>query len=240
MSIKPYNQSGTSKKQEVAQMFNKIAPRYDLLNHMLSMGIDKIWRRKAIKLFKNLKAPYILDVATGTGDMAIMAHKILDCDIVGVDISAQMLEVAEKKILKNYFQHSISTQEADSENLPFKPQTFDAVMVAFGVRNFENLDKGLSEMARVLKNDGLMAILEFSKPRFFPVKQLYMFYFTKLLPFIGGIISKDKRAYDYLPQSVIQFPDGEEFEQHLKNCGMTPVKRISLSMGIATIYLAKK
>lgn len=240
MTIKPYNQEGTSKKQEVAQMFNSIAPRYDLLNHLLSLGIDKIWRRKAIRLFKDLKAPYVLDVATGTGDMAIMAHKMLDCEVVGVDISAQMLEVAEKKIHKQFYHHSIATQEADSENLPFKAETFDAVMVAFGVRNFENLDKGLTEMARVLKKDGLMAILEFSKPTIFPVKQIYMFYFTRLLPFIGRIVSKDKHAYDYLPQSVLQFPDGTEFENHLRQCGMNPVKRISLTMGIATIYLARK
>lgn len=240
MTIKPYNQKGTSKKQEVANMFNTIAPHYDLLNHLLSLGIDKIWRKKTIKLFKQLKAPYVLDVATGTGDMAIKAHQILDCDVVGVDISTQMLEIAEKKILKKYYHHSISVQEADSENLPFKNETFDAVMVAFGVRNFENLDKGLQEMARVLKKDGLMAILEFSKPTKFPIKQLYLFYFTKLLPFMGGLISKDREAYSYLPQSVLQFPDGAEFENHLKTCGMTPVKRTPLTLGIATIYLARK
>lgn len=240
MSVKPYNQSGTTKKEEVVNMFNKIAPHYDLLNHTLSLGIDKLWRRKTIRLFKDLKAPYILDVATGTGDMAIKAHQILDCDVMGVDVSEQMLAIAEKKIFKKNYHHSIQTMEADSENLPFKPETFDAVMVAFGVRNFENLDKGLTEMARVLKPGGLMAVLEFSKPTVFPIKQLYMFYFTKLLPFFGGVISKDKNAYAYLPQSVLQFPDGHEFEKHLKECGMTPLKRITLTLGIATIYLSKK
>ncbi len=240
MTVKPYNQSGTSKKEEVANMFNTIAPHYDMLNHLLSMGIDKLWRKKTIRLFKHLKAPYVLDVATGTGDMSIKAHRMLDCDIMGVDISKQMLEIAEKKIFKNHYHHSINVQEADSENLPFKSETFDAVMVAFGVRNFEHLDKGLTEMARVLKKDGLMAILEFSKPTVFPIRQLYLFYFTKLLPFLGGLISKDRRAYSYLPQSVLQFPDGNDFENHLHSSGMTPVKRIPLTMGIATIYLAKK
>ena len=221
-------------------MFNTIAPHYDLLNHLLSMGIDKLWRKKTIQLFKHLKAPFVLDVATGTGDMAIKAHRMLDCDVVGIDISAQMLEIAEKKIFKNHFHHSISVQEADSENIPFKNETFDAIMVAFGVRNFENLDQGLTEMTRVLKKDGLMAILEFSKPTQFPFKQLYLFYFTKLLPFFGGLISKDPDAYSYLPQSVLQFPDGNTFENHLISCGMTPIKRISLTLSIATIYLAKK
>lgn len=239
MTVKPYTSEG-SKKTQVAGMFNNIAPKYDFLNHFLSMGIDKIWRKRAINLFKGMKEPLILDVATGTGDLALEAQRRLGCKVVGVDISTEMLKVAEEKIKKRQLAESISVQEGDSENLPFEDNTFDAVMVAFGVRNFENLNKGLTDMARTLKEGGKMVVLEFSKPAYFPFKQLYLFYFRYILPWLGGIISKDKAAYTYLPESVLSFPDGQRFDEELVKAGMTPVKRYKQTMGIATIYLSEK
>jgi demethylmenaquinone methyltransferase/2-methoxy-6-polyprenyl-1,4-benzoquinol methylase len=240
MSVKPYKEERSSKKQQVANMFNNIAGKYDFLNHFLSMGIDKLWRKNAINSLKHLKAPHILDVATGTGDLAIMAHKLLGAKVTGVDISVEMLKVAEKKINEQGLDNVISVAEGDSENLPFDDNTFDAVTVAFGVRNYENLHKGLLEMARVLKPGGRMVILEFSRPASFPFKQLYFFYFKKMLPFFGGMISKDKAAYEYLPKSVLNFPDGETFDEELRKAGMKPLKREKQTFGIATIYIAEK
>ncbi|TAJ15023.1 bifunctional demethylmenaquinone methyltransferase/2-methoxy-6-polyprenyl-1,4-benzoquinol methylase UbiE [Marinilabiliaceae bacterium JC017] len=240
MSVKPYKTSERTKKQQVATMFNNIAPRYDLLNHLLSLGIDKRWRRRAINLLRELKNPVILDVATGTGDLALLAHHMLKCDITGVDISSEMLSVAQQKIKKQSVQDAVQVQLGDSEHLPFDDASFDAVMVAFGVRNFENLNKGLSEMQRVLKPGGKMVILEFSRPAFFPFKQLYFFYFKRVLPFIGGLISKDRAAYTYLPESVLNFPDGERFDAELKRVELKPVTRLKQTLGIATIYLAEK
>lgn len=239
MTVKPYTPEG-SKKTQVAGMFNNIAPKYDFLNHFLSLGIDKIWRKKAINLLKDIKQPLILDVATGTGDLALEANKRLGCKVVGVDISTEMLKVAKEKIARRHLQEMISVQEGDSENLPFEDNHFDAVMVAFGVRNFENLHKGLSEMARSLKVGGKMVVLEFSKPAYFPFKQLYLFYFRYILPWLGGVISKDKAAYTYLPESVLSFPDGKQFDDELVKAGMTPIKRYKQTMGIATIYLSEK
>ena len=240
MSVKPYKEETSSKKQQVAKMFNNIAGKYDFLNHFLSMGIDKKWRQRTIDLLKGLKSPHILDVATGTGDLAIMAHKRLGANVTGVDISHKMLKVAEKKIYEKGLETFIKVRDGDSESLPFEDNTFDAVTVAFGVRNYENLNKGLSEMARVLKPGGKMVILEFSHPTAFPFKQIYFFYFKQILPFFGGIISKDKAAYRYLPESILNFPDGEEFDAELKKAGMKPLKREKQTFGIATIYLAKK
>lgn len=240
MTVKPYNEEGATKKGEVKNMFNTIAPRYDLLNHLLSLGIDKSWRTKAINTLKHLNNPKVLDVATGTGDLAIKAHNILKCPIVGSDLSAGMLEIARDKVKQLGLENMITFAEADSEALPFSDNQFDAVTVAFGVRNYENLDKGLSEMARVIRSGGQMVILEFSKPKHFPFKQIYMFYFKYILPFMGGLISRDRKAYEYLPQSVLAFPDGEEFENHMRIVGITPQKRISLTCGIATIYVGLK
>ncbi len=240
MTVTPYKTSADSKKSQVAGMFNNIAPKYDFLNHLLSLGIDKIWRKRAIKLLKSLSQPVVLDVATGTGDLAIEAHKRLSCRVVGVDISVEMLKVAEEKIAKKGLGEWLSVQEGDSENLPFEEGVFDAVTVAFGVRNFENLGKGLSEMMRVLKPDGKMVVLEFSVPRMFPFKQLYLFYFNYILPFLGGVISKDREAYTYLPESVLRFPDGEMFDQELVKAGMKPLKRNKQLFGVATIYFAEK
>lgn len=240
MTVKPYKSSEASKKSQVAGMFNNIAPKYDFLNHLLSMGIDKIWRKKAINLLKSIKEPLILDVATGTGDLAFEAHRRLGCKVVGVDISTEMLKVAKEKIQKRELTQWISVQEGDSENLPFESNTFDAVMVAFGVRNFENLNKGLTEMGRVLKPGGKMVVLEFSKPVYFPFKQLYLFYFRYILPVLGGVISRDKDAYTYLPESVLSFPDGQRFDEELMKASLKPVRRFKQTMGIATIYLAEK
>lgn len=221
-------------------MFNNIAAKYDFLNHFLSLGIDKIWRRKAINLLKSIPDPLVLDVATGTGDLAIEANKRLGCRVVGVDISVEMLKMAEEKLARRELTDWISVQEGDSEKLPFEDNHFDAVMVAFGVRNFENLNKGLSEMCRVLKPGGKMVVLEFSKPAYFPFKQLYLFYFRYILPWLGGLISRDKAAYTYLPESVLNFPDGVNFDNELVAAGMKPLKRYKQTMGIATIYLSEK
>ncbi|MCU4175994.1 bifunctional demethylmenaquinone methyltransferase/2-methoxy-6-polyprenyl-1,4-benzoquinol methylase UbiE [Carboxylicivirga sp. N1Y90] len=240
MTVKPYKSSEGSKKTQVAGMFNNIAPKYDFLNHFLSLGIDKIWRKRAINLLKDIPNPLILDVATGTGDLAIEANKRLNCKVVGVDISTEMLKVADEKLVKRELTEVISVQEGDSENLPFENDTFDAVIVAFGVRNFENLNKGLTDMGRVLKPGGKMVVLEFSKPAYFPFKQLYLFYFLYILPWLGGLISKDKAAYTYLPESVLNFPDGKTFDSELVKAGLSPIKRYKQTMGIATIYFSEK
>lgn len=239
--IKPYNQEDQSKAAEVEQMFNAIAPKYDLLNHLLSMNIDKGWRKKAINSLKDLKPlSRILDVATGTGDLAILANKMLNVPVAGTDLTEGMIEIGRQKVAKLGLENEISLSKADSEALPFSDGEFDAVTVAFGVRNYAHLDKGLAEMARVLRPGGRMVILEFSRPRSFPMKQLYMFYFRNILPIIGRCVSKDRRAYEYLPESVLAFPDGTDFEVYLTNAGVKPIKRISLTFGIATIYIAEK
>lgn len=240
MTVKPYKSAGSSKKQQVARMFDNIALKYDFLNHFLSLGIDRLWRKNAVSLLKDINEPYILDVATGTGDLAILAHQKLGCRVAGVDISVEMLKAAQKKIRDRNIEKYVSVVEGDSENLPFDDNLFDAVMVAFGVRNFENLNKGLTEMNRVLKKGGKMVILEFSRPGSFPFKQLYFFYFRHVLPFFGGLISKDKAAYTYLPESVLNFPDGEAFDEELKNAGLKPLLRKKQTFGIATIYMAEK
>jgi demethylmenaquinone methyltransferase/2-methoxy-6-polyprenyl-1,4-benzoquinol methylase len=240
MSVKPYiNQSGT-KKEQVAEMFNRIAPRYDLLNRLLSFGVDRIWRRRVINLLADLKMPYILDVATGTGDLAIEAAKLKTTLIYAVDISSEMLSVARTKVLKRGLQHTVFLKEGDSEALPFDKNTFDAVTVAFGVRNFGDLNKGLSEITRVLKPGAKLIVLEFSKPSVFPIKQLYNFYFSYVLPLWGGLISGDKAAYKYLPASVMNFPEGEQFSEELRIAGLLPTREWRQTFGVATIYVAEK
>ncbi len=238
-AVKPYD-ADESKKTQVEDMFNTIAPRYDFLNHFLSLGIDKSWRKKAIRTLRDMKDPRLLDVATGTGDMAIMAHRLLGCSVVGTDLSAGMLEVGRKKISELGLADSIELHQADSEALPFADSEFDAVTVAFGVRNYENLDAGLADMARVLRKGGRMVVLEFSKPRAFPFKQLYLFYFRHILPHVGGLISHDKNAYTYLPESVLAFPDGSDFEKHMAKAGLINVRSKTLTLGIATIYTGEK
>lgn len=238
--VKPYNQS--SKKVEVEQMFDNIAHKYDFLNHFFSLGIDILWRKKAIRLIQKTQPKQILDVATGTGDFAILtAKQYSDVDaITGIDISEGMLEVGRKKVQEKHLHDKISFKKADSESLPYSEASFDAVTVAFGVRNFENLELGIAEMYRVLKADGVIAIIEFSKPKRFPIKQLFGFYFKWIMPTVGNWLSKDSRAYTYLPESVDAFPEGEAFCSILSKIGFSKVQVFSLSGGIASIYFASK
>lgn len=228
------------KKQQVRSMFNNIAHRYDFLNHFLSAGIDYRWRKKAIKIIGQKHPKAILDVATGTGDLAIAALKIIPDNIIGVDIAEDMLAVGRTKLKEKDPNQIITLEKGDSENLRFEDASFDAVMVAFGVRNYENLEKGLSEMYRVLNIEGQVMILEFSKPKSFPVKQLYSFYFKYILPSLGRIISGDQAAYTYLPESVSAFPDGENFLKILQKVGFNQVAHKPLTFGIASIYTGIK
>ncbi|MFN8284716.1 MAG: bifunctional demethylmenaquinone methyltransferase/2-methoxy-6-polyprenyl-1,4-benzoquinol methylase UbiE [Chitinophagales bacterium] len=234
--LTPYN-TNESKKEQVATMFNNVAGTYDFLNHFFSLGIDKLWRRKLVKLIGKSKPKQILDVATGTADLAIAEAKLNPEKITGVDISEKMLAVGREKI-KNY--PNIELQIGDSENLQFDDNSFDAVSVSFGVRNFENVTKGLTEMKRVLKPDGKVFVLEFSKPKNWFIQKIYFFYFCTVLPFIGKIVSKDASAYTYLPESVKLFPDGEKFVELLQNVGFKNIECKTLTFGISTIYIAKK
>ena len=238
-NVTPYNKE-LSKKEQVADMFNNIAHKYDFLNHILSMGIDIIWRKKAIKLLKPSNPKVMLDIATGTGDFALEALSIKPKTVTGIDISEGMLEKGKQKMKEKGVDDIIQLELGDSEKINFNDNYFDAITVGFGVRNFENLELGLSEMHRVLSANGKAAILEFSKPKKFPIKQLYNFYFLNILPGIGKLISKDARAYTYLPESVNAFPDGRDFENILTKVGFKSVKTYPLSFGIASIYLATK
>ena len=238
--VKPYGEETQSKKQEVATMFNNISGRYDFLNHFLSLGIDKLWRRKAVKQLKELNPNKILDIATGTGDFALALLKLNPKEIIGVDISQGMLSVGTNKMKKKKVDGIIKLELGDSENLPFEDNSFDAITVAFGVRNFEDLEKGLSEMKRVLRPDGKVIILEFSKPKYFPIKQLFSFYSNCVIPTFGKLISKDKRAYTYLPESVAEFPEGEKFHFIMDKVGYTKVSSLRLSGGISSIYMGYK
>lgn len=240
MTVVPYKEKEGSKKAQVAEMFNNISGRYDFLNHFLSLGIDIIWRKKAVKELKDLQPKQILDIATGTGDFAIEALSLKPDKITGVDISEGMLAIGRQKITKMKLDHKIELQMGDSEKLLFDDNTFDAVIVAFGVRNFENLEKGLADMCRVLKPGGKVVVLEFSKPVSFPMKQLYSFYFKYILPIIGRLISKDQAAYTYLPESVKAFPDGSLFTGILDRVGFKNTICKPLTFGICSIYTGIK
>ena len=220
-------------------MFDNIAPKYDLLNHALSMKIDVLWRNKLVRMMKEDAPQEVLDVATGTGDLAIAVEKGTNAKVVGLDLSQQMLNVGVIKIKKLKLDGKISMQKGDAENLPFEDNRFDAVSVAFGVRNFENLTKGLAELRRVVKENKSVYILEFSKVEGF-LGPFYMFYFKNILPAIGRLVSKDNRAYTYLPDSVNAFPFGEKMRQILLDTGFKKVEYKKLSLGIATIYKATK
>lgn len=236
--VKPYN-TEAGKKKEVEDMFDNIAPKYDLLNHVLSMKIDVLWRNTLVKWMNNDQPKEVLDVATGTGDLAIAVQKGTNAKVVGLDLSQQMLNVGIEKIKKQNLQNEISMQKGDAENLPFESNKFDAVCVGFGVRNFENLEKGLSELRRVVKENKSVYILEFSKVEGV-LGGFYMFYFKNILPQIGKLVSKDNRAYTYLPDSVNAFPYGEKMKNILLNTGFNKVEYKKLSLGIATIYKATK
>ena len=238
MSIDP-NQ--VSKTQQVEAMFNDIAPSYDFLNHFLSLGIDKIWRRKTIRKIIAEKPNDVLDIATGTADLAIMlAKKFPDVSITGVDLAENMLEVGRKKVNALNLSNRITLKQADSLSLPFADESFDSAMVAFGVRNFEDPVKGMTETLRVLRKNGKYFILEFSLPRRFPMAQLYRFYFRAILPLIGRMVSGHKKAYTYLPESVKAFPDGNNFIVLMEKAGFSQCKYKKLSFGIATIYEGQK
>lgn len=240
MTVLPYKDKDLTKKEQVALMFNNVSKRYDFLNRLLSLGVDVYWRKKAIRQLKKDDPRHILDIATGTGDFAIEALKLNPDKVTGVDLSEGMLAMGRKKIRKLKLEDKIELQQGDSEGLLFPDNNFDAVIVSFGVRNFENLEKGLADMHRVLKPGGKTVILEFSKPRTFPFKQIYNFYFLHVLPRVGKLISKDSAAYNYLPESVNEFPYGNDFLQILEKIGYKETKCIPLTFGISSIYVGRK
>jgi demethylmenaquinone methyltransferase / 2-methoxy-6-polyprenyl-1,4-benzoquinol methylase len=238
--VVPYKEDATGKKEQVARMFDTISGKYDFLNHFLSLGIDIRWRKKAIRELVDLRPRLILDVATGTGDFAIEALKLNPDKVIGVDISEGMLDQGRQKMRKRGYSERIDMVTGDSENLPFEENKFDAITVGFGVRNFENLEKGLLEMKRVLRPGGKIVVLEFSKPRVFPFKQLYQFYFRYILPTLGRWISRDATAYTYLPESVQAFPDGRDFTNILEKLGFKQIACKPLTFGISSLYIGVK
>ena len=238
--IKPYRDSDAGKKEQIATMFDRIAPKYDFLNHTLSFGIDKMWRIKAIRLIAGNSPKSILDVATGTGDFAIAALRSGATKVTGIDISKEMVAVGREKIRKLGLEGKIELLTGDSEAIQFPDNSFDAATVAFGVRNFENLGQGLDELFRVLKHGGTLCVLEFSKPRHPLIRFGYKFYSRNLMPWIGRLISGDPSAYTYLPESVEGFPDGEKFITFMKQSGFDQITEYRLTYGIATIYLGRK
>jgi len=240
-TIVPFKESDQSKKQQVATMFDKIAFRYDFLNRFLSAGIDVSWRKKAIKQLQSLQPQILLDVATGTGDVAILAERMLKPKkIVGIDISQGMLDIGRKKIEKLGLQNKIELVKGDSEMIGFPDNTFDAITVAFGVRNYQNLEKGLADMLRVLKPGGKLVVLEFSRPKQVLFKGVYNLYMNTIAPGFGKLIAKNKDAYQYLNDSVQRFPEGEQFLDILKNVGYSATYSKVLTLGICSIYCGSK
>ena len=238
--MKPYNTDQT-KKEEVREMFDNIAPKYDLLNHTLSMSIDRVWRRRVVGEVRRAKPGRILDVATGTGDLAIaMARRIRDVQVMGVDLSEEMLAVARRKIEARGLDGRIVLDRGDAERLAVADASVDVATVAFGVRNFGDLGAGLRELARTIKPGGKVVILEFSRPRNRVFRALYEFYSYKILPRIGGLVSRDKRAYEYLPASVGEFPAPEEFMAMMARAGFRNCRARSQSFGIAQIYIGER
>jgi demethylmenaquinone methyltransferase / 2-methoxy-6-polyprenyl-1,4-benzoquinol methylase len=240
ISTKPYENSASSKKEQVSEMFDTISENYDNLNRVISFGIDVKWRKKILKLVSQENPNQILDIATGTGDLAILMAKTNAQKIIGLDISAGMLEVGKQKISTKNLSNKIEMVLGDSENIPYPDNSFDAVTVAFGVRNFENLEKGLTEILRVLKPKGIFVILETSVPEKFPFKQGYKIYTNHIMPFIGKLFSKDKVAYKYLANSASIFPYGQELNNILSKIGFINVKHMPQTFGVATIYSASK
>lgn len=240
-TVKPYQEQEGDKREQVELMFNNISPKYDLLNRVLSLGIDKIWRKQALNLLKKDNPTYILDVATGTADLAIeAATRLKATTIVGIDIAENMLQIGREKIAKKQLDNIITLQKGDSEKINYEDNTFDAVIVSFGVRNFQHLEIGLSEIYRVLKPGGNIMVLEFSKPQKAPFKQLYQFYFKNILPVVGKMVSKDTAAYTYLPDSVNAFPDGKAFCAILEKVGFSIQHFKPFTFGVCTSYVGKK
>ncbi|MBX9886416.1 MAG: bifunctional demethylmenaquinone methyltransferase/2-methoxy-6-polyprenyl-1,4-benzoquinol methylase UbiE [Flavobacteriaceae bacterium] len=239
-NITPYKDSGLGKKEQVAQMFDNISGNYDNLNRVISFGIDIKWRKKVLKIVQDTKPDTILDIATGTGDLAILMAETKAKKIIGLDISAGMLEVGVKKIAEKKLSKTIEMVLGDSENMPFDDNYFDAITVAFGVRNFETLEKGLAEILRVLKPKGVFVILETSVPDKTPYKQGYNFYSKNILPLIGKLFSKDNEAYGYLSESAAAFPYGEALNNILRKVGFIDVVAKPQTLGVATIYVASK
>ncbi len=240
ISILPNKDSNVSKKMQVEHMFDDIALKYDFLNHVLSFNIDKLWRKKVRSIIEQKNAKKILDVATGTADLAITLASLPQRNITGIDISKNMLAVGQKKIEERKLTSQIQLQQADSENLPFDTNTFEAVTVAFGIRNFENLEKGLHEIKRVLQPNANLVILEFSKVKKFPFKQLYHLYARYIMPSVGKLFSKSAIAYTYLPNSVEVFPEGEQLCLILQHIGFKNIVCKPQTFGVATIYIAEK
>jgi demethylmenaquinone methyltransferase / 2-methoxy-6-polyprenyl-1,4-benzoquinol methylase len=238
MTVTPYSPEG-SKREQVEQMFDNISPKYDLLNRLFSLGIDQGWRRKVVRMLGREPVEHLLDVATGTADLAILGATKAK-RVTGVDISEGMLGHGRTKVAKRGLEQRIVLQRADSESLPFADNTFDAVTVAFGVRNFEHLEQGMREMQRVLKPNGRLFVLEFSKPMKAPMKQLFRFYFHRVMPAVGRTVSKDSAAYTYLPKSVDAFPEGQAFLDILAKAGLREGKAEPLTGGIATLYTGRK
>jgi len=238
--VTPYNDSSASKKEQVKEMFDNIAGRYDFLNRLLSLGIDQLWRKKAVKYIGETQPKKILDLATGTGDFAIEALKLKPEQIIGLDLSNEMMDVGRKKAIAHNAEAILTFLQGDSEHMPFADNTFDAITVGFGVRNFETLEKGLGEMLRVLKPGGRVAILEPSKPVNAPFRQIFSIYFLYILPGVGRLFSKDARAYSYLPESVNAFPEGMKFVDVLNKVGFRNAKWHPLTLGICAFYTCEK
>ena len=236
----PMPDAQSEKQEYVRSLFDGIARRYDFLNHFLSFGFDILWRRRSVQLLAHYRPKTILDLATGTADLAIEAATTLNATVVGIDISDEMLTIGKEKVHGRGLAHRVTLRRGRAEALDFESDSFDAATVAFGVRNFSNVGQGLREMHRVLRPGGVALVLEFSKPRVFPFNTLYGFYFRRILPFIGGLVSQSRASYEYLPNSVHQFPDGSEFLNILQSAGFTRTESHPLTMGIATIYLGVK
>lgn len=238
--MNPYNQT-QAKRDQIRTMFNRIAPAYDMLNHLLSLGIDRRWRARVVRIVKAQNPCTVLDMATGTGDMAIaIARALPSATIAAADLSPQMLEVARRKVTERAMEQQITLHTAEAEHMPFAEATFEAATVAFGVRNFHDQQRGLEEFARVLTHGGQLYVLEFSTPRNKIFGALYRFYFHNVLPRVGGWLSSDKDAYRYLPESVDEFASAEHFKQMMRTAGFTDCKSVALTFGVAYIYIGKK
>jgi demethylmenaquinone methyltransferase/2-methoxy-6-polyprenyl-1,4-benzoquinol methylase len=239
-TVRPYKNSSAAKKEQVARMFNNIAWRYDFLNRFLSLGIDRAWRRKAISMLRPFRPRIILDIATGTADLAIESLKLDPEQVIGVDISVDMLKIGREKLRNKGLDSRISLLEGDSERLIFEDNKFDAVTVAFGVRNFEHLENGLREILRVLRPGGAVMILEFSQPRNPLMNGLYTFYSTRITPWFGRKISKDPQAYTYLHESIAAFPSGQDFLKILESCGFRQAAAKPMTFGVVSVYTGIK